>query len=98
VSDDRLVERLGDPRAERRVEYAVNHSKGGSSSSPFPIEWGVPPGRDGTDPQRRAWIRSHAEAAQATKPLRELAERDAALLVYLRRALLEQCRSEEGLR
>ena len=98
MSDDRLVEPPGHPRAEHRVEYAVNHSKGGSSSSPFPIKWGVPLGRDGTDPQQRAWIRSHAEAAQATKPLRELPERDAALLVYLRRALLEQRRGEETLR
>ena len=84
------VERPGDPNAEDRTEFAVGRPSG--TSSAFPLSWGPPPGRDSQDPERRQWILDHAAASQAMKPLRQLAERDAALTVVIERALLQQRR------
>ena len=69
---------------ERRVEFATMPGHG---SSPFPISWGPPAGRDSRDPERRQWILDHlgGEVAQRN---RQLAKRDAALTVALERALL----------
>jgi hypothetical protein len=84
--DDGLtVRRPGDPNGyEHRVEFATAR---GGTSSPFPLTWGPPPGRDGQDPERRQWILDHlgGEIAQRS---RQLARRDAALVVALRRAEL----------
>lgn len=68
-----------------RERYGVGRAR------TFPPEWGAPPGQPFSE-DRAAWVRKMVEQHSALTAHRRLAGRDAALLVVLRRTLLERRR------
>jgi hypothetical protein len=65
------------------VEYAD-----GSRKSPFPAEWGRPPG-DAYSEVRAAWVKARVQEELRSVPMKMLRKRQIEMLAHLRRALIE---------
>ena len=70
------------------LEYADGEWK-----SPFPKEWGRPPG-DAYSEERSRWVKSKVWEHMAGQPLRTVRRRQLEMLTQLRRALIEERRRE----
>jgi hypothetical protein len=70
------------------VEYGDEGFK-----SPFPSEWGTPPGSAYSE-QRALWVRRKVREHLAGQPMRQLRQRQIEMLQQIRMAQVERLRRE----